>query len=926
MLSWILSACALILAVLLIRAAARGRAPASVIYALWLLVALRLLIPGGVSLGRDVPTVANVIERAPVVRLSERLAGADRLELTPSGEVEAHFSGSGAVVVAESATESEFDFMSLLLGLAKLAKPVWLCGSAAAAAAFVLSWARFSRQMRRSRTLLDCGNTPLRVYVSEAVDTPCLFGLIDPAIYLPPEAAGDETLLRHAVAHETAHYRQLDHIWCVVRCACLALHWYNPLVWLAADISRRDCELACDESAVRRLGESERALYGRSLISLTCEKARGASIATAMSAKPNELKERIIMLTKKKRSVLALFLAVLLALTATACSFAGSEDNANAGSLTYNEDEDCYYFTSPGGAEYIYIRGWNYASGKWALARNCCIGAEAEGRLRLDKDMIDKTVNFSIDFPNVEGALSLSGSMDFAQGAEADSWACALETSEHILTLENETALYIFGASKDGGPKSVSPAYFEKPELIPDDDYSYFCVTLCFSASAPEYAKLQQREGLPYGRLIFDYSAPESAKSILIQAHQLTDGVWNTLDYTVYACEETEGSIAFNFNWERARALYGVAFGDADEYVYKAIDYGLYGGVASRLGGEIELNREYPVASVYTDSGNSSPGLYPSLTGSDMTDGFIAFTVAFCDERSPSLPGEPADPGPQATGEPAPEASPSATPEPQSAELVGFTAYPGPDDVTYDEILSLWVHDYAANLVMGVPKDDPAGCSGVSIKSSEPISMAVTEPESIVARIQLDCRPRDAEKFAEFMGALAGSEDTGGLLLDRYIGLQLMDDGSWECVWAGESLEGLQMWGSLSLVEYGSEDYISELAASGASDWDIIWQVNYFELEDISEDSWMTLLEALDNEAVSPDKAEGMTNADQYYRDLCVMLAAASSDGAYTEWICDILDRQREASPDDYEWAYNTAVELIEAMDLDDSAEIIIAP
>ena len=69
-----------------------------------------------------------------------------------------------------------------------------------------------------------------------------------------------------------------------------------------------------------------------------------------------------------------------------------------------------------------------------------------------------------------------------------------------------------------------------------------------------------------------------------------------------------------------------------------------------------------------------------------------------------------------------------------------------------------------------------------------------------------------------------------------------------------------------------------------------------------------------------------MTNADQYYRDLCVMLAAASSDGAYTEWICDILDRQREASPDDYERAYNTAVELIEAMGLDDSAEIIIAP
>ena len=69
MLSWILSSCALILAVLLIRAAARGRAPARVIYALWLLCALRLLIHGVFSLRRDVPTVANVIDSAPVVRL-----------------------------------------------------------------------------------------------------------------------------------------------------------------------------------------------------------------------------------------------------------------------------------------------------------------------------------------------------------------------------------------------------------------------------------------------------------------------------------------------------------------------------------------------------------------------------------------------------------------------------------------------------------------------------------------------------------------------------------------------------------------------------------------------------------------------------------------------------------------------------------------
>ncbi len=58
-------------------------------------------------------------------------------------------------------------------------------------------------------------------------------------------------MLRHVLTHEFTHYRHGDHLWSMLRCLALAVHWWNPLVWLAAELSRRDAELACDEGALK---------------------------------------------------------------------------------------------------------------------------------------------------------------------------------------------------------------------------------------------------------------------------------------------------------------------------------------------------------------------------------------------------------------------------------------------------------------------------------------------------------------------------------------------------------------------------------------------------------------------------------------------------------------------------------------------------
>ena len=141
------------------------------------------------------------------------------------------------------------------------------------------------------------------MYISDAVETPCLFGFFKPAVYVTSEAVADENILRHAVEHELTHYRHMDNIWSLLRVVCLAVHWYNPIVWYAAVLSRKDSELACDEATIKRLGEIERAAYGYTLVRLTCEKRPELlNTATTMTGSGKAINERISLIVKKPKT------------------------------------------------------------------------------------------------------------------------------------------------------------------------------------------------------------------------------------------------------------------------------------------------------------------------------------------------------------------------------------------------------------------------------------------------------------------------------------------------------------------------------------------------------------------------------------------------------------------------------------------------
>lgn len=333
---WIVSSSVLILVVIALRYVLRGKLSLRMQYALWLLVLVRLLVP--VSFGASDLSVMNAVpERAPTMQqgtykqdiIGERndapanagTVGIPAQSMNEAAPPDLVQNVTTATVTAPTVEKTNW---------ARIAKTVWLAGAAALGLVFLAVNLRFGKKLRRSRERVEETDACLPVYESGETDTPCLFGVAKPSIYVTPDTRTEAETLRYALAHEQTHYRHGDNLWAVLRGVCLALHWYNPLVWWAAELSRRDAELACDEATIRRIGESERAAYGRTLIRMTCEKRPALLVtATMMTDSGKGLKERISLLVKKPKTAAYTAVAVLLiAGLSVACTFTGGRENA----------------------------------------------------------------------------------------------------------------------------------------------------------------------------------------------------------------------------------------------------------------------------------------------------------------------------------------------------------------------------------------------------------------------------------------------------------------------------------------------------------------------------------------------------------------------------------------------------------------------
>ena len=338
MTNWIISSSALILLLMLVRLVFREKMSQRLRYALWLLVLIRLLVP--FSLGETEISIDNFTEKAAMSEGGQIISEIGNINLPQMSyndayaQVASEYSNKGIDIEKMPVAEYErvgYEIDNLRRGdisIGKAVHMVWITGICIFGGIFALSNMVFASKLRKNRRPIVWQNNRLPIFVTDKVDTPCLFDIFRPTIYVTDETMADYTTLHHVVEHELTHFRHGDHIWAIMRGICLAIHWYNPLVWAAAFMSKNDAELACDEATIKRIGEDERAEYGRTLIMMTCEKRPALfNTATTMTGSGRTIRERISLIVKKpKMAAYTLVIVAVIGIIAALVTFTGAKN------------------------------------------------------------------------------------------------------------------------------------------------------------------------------------------------------------------------------------------------------------------------------------------------------------------------------------------------------------------------------------------------------------------------------------------------------------------------------------------------------------------------------------------------------------------------------------------------------------------------
>ena len=307
-----ISASWLILAVLVLRVVLK-KAPKWVMPLLWGVVALRLVCPFSIesvlSLIPSAETIPSEIvteTREPVLYEQATLDIVTNPTLPSAAEV--------PVGVSRQQAQVDFNIYSVL----------WLAGMAALLVHALVSAGKLKKKLATAILLRD------NIYESEFVDSPFVFGVVKPNIYLPMHM--DEGTAAHVIAHERAHLARRDHWWKVLGYLVLALHWFNPLVWVAYILFCRDIELACDERVVKGLDGAARADYSQALLS--CAAPGRAVAACPLAFGEGNIKTRVKSALHYKKPAFWVAAAAVLAVVIMAVCFL-TNPKSERGSLVW---------------------------------------------------------------------------------------------------------------------------------------------------------------------------------------------------------------------------------------------------------------------------------------------------------------------------------------------------------------------------------------------------------------------------------------------------------------------------------------------------------------------------------------------------------------------------------------------------------------
>lgn len=347
----IVTSSVLILAICLIRIAFAKRMSPTILYALWLLVAVKLLVPmAGMENRFNVMNLISGQEQTQAIITVSPVGGRDTLAGereaaqnggTPVGNTETPSTAKeGTDVGTGTGSENRIEIAESRTTLRQILPRlgVWVAwiGSGVLAVFFIGSNLIFTRKLRKARVPVG-EYRGLTVYEVSGQSSPYLYGLCRPAIYLSSGLVLAEEKREYILLHEYTHFRHKDYLWACVRSVCVILYWYHPLVWLAAVLSARDSELACDEGVVRALNEKRRMEYGETLLE-TLRQIRDnglmknpLGLSTGMTGGAKEMKTRMERISHQPHfGIAAMAILAVMSVGLVGCTYGSAAQGDSA--------------------------------------------------------------------------------------------------------------------------------------------------------------------------------------------------------------------------------------------------------------------------------------------------------------------------------------------------------------------------------------------------------------------------------------------------------------------------------------------------------------------------------------------------------------------------------------------------------------------
>lgn len=287
------------LAVMAVRPLLR-RAPRRAVCMLWLLVALRLLLPARLTV--ESPVSLQQPESPPIQAYQE-LRQQEKVYVSTPPEQRLEMAGPAAA--------QGFALLDQL-------PAIWLTGVGCMALYMALSLLRMRWRLRAAPRIQD------NVYRCTDWSTPFVLGVLAPRIYVPETVSEQD--FPQVLAHERCHIRRWDHVWKPLAFLLLAVNWFNPVLWAAYVLLGRDMERACDEMVLKNATPAQRAAYSRALVACAAQPKMAAVCPLAFGEVA--VKERVKnVLNYKKPALWAVILLVVAAAIIGVCLLTKPAEN-----------------------------------------------------------------------------------------------------------------------------------------------------------------------------------------------------------------------------------------------------------------------------------------------------------------------------------------------------------------------------------------------------------------------------------------------------------------------------------------------------------------------------------------------------------------------------------------------------------------------